>query len=472
MPPWLDEGPEHGEPVTPSNVVQMNVGKRPPSPHGGLLHLGDHVELGRGLVARLRAGSETVFTSGGWWRFDGGRGVWTEFRREEVDGMTIGYSGSKVNGEKKALKMRASDVNGVRKVAEVIADSPGHFDEALPGIAFSNGFALVSNDGVRMVGHASAHRARHAYPFAFAERDDCRFRSFLVDCFEGDEDADAKIQIIREFIGACIIGKATQFQLALVMKGEGSNGKGVCMSAIEKCMPENSVVAIPPQRMGDQYYRARIAAKLLNVVSELPEADIIDSESFKAVISGDTIEARNPTEKPFSHRPIAGHIYACNRLPGTTDQSEGFWRRFVVMNFGRKFEVNAGFSAGIVEDFAATVCWALTGVPELMKRGRYEPPPSSATMKREWRLSSDQVALFLDEGYEAASDEWIKAKDLYGTYKAWASENGHRAMAANKFGERMGLLGHKPHKMNFGNVYHVKRKPGALTEDKPWSWNG
>lgn len=438
---------------------------------GSALARGDHVELGRLLLGELVATAPTTHTSGAWWQYETERGVWGELRAEELDRITVERAGSVVRNEKKRLKLRASDVNGARKIAETLAASPGHFDDALPGVAFSNGFALVSADGVRLAGHAPGHRARHAYDFPLSLQSECAFSRFLQGCFEGEEDSENKVRTIREFIGACIVGQATRFQTSLVLVGSGSNGKGVTTQAIEACMPPGSVVAVPPQRMSGEYYRARLAGKLLNSVSELPEQDIIDSDTFKAIISGDTIEARNPTEKPFSYRPIAGHIYACNRLPGTTDQSHGFWRRFIVLKYGKTFAVDSGFSEGIIADVAGTVGWALAGVPELLARARFDVPVSSDALKREWRMSSDQVAVFFEETLEPSADEWIQSRELYRLYKEWATENGHRAMASNKFGERMHLLGYPARHTRTGNVYDVRKRIGS-DDGRAWSWNG
>jgi P4 family phage/plasmid primase-like protien len=189
---------------------------------------------------------------------------------------------------------------------------------------------------------------------------------------------------------------------------------------------------------------------LLNIVSELPEADILDSESWKAMVAGDTTTGREIRKEPFSFKPVAGHVYSANRLPGTTDQSHGFWRRLLVVQFNRVFaerEQDPDLADRIVQsDHRAVVAWALIGASRVLKIGHYTVPRSSAKALDKWRAHADQVRAFVDDWTSRLlPDEPLhmgtQAEVLYKAYRTWAQENGHRPVASNTFGERMCLLG-------------------------------
>jgi hypothetical protein len=50
---------------------------------------------------------------------------------------------------------------------------------------------------------------------------------------------------------------------------------------------------------------------------------------------------------------------------------------------------------------------------------------------------------------------------LYATYSTWCTNNGHRALASNRFAERMQGLGLGARRTNRGAVYPVARVTGG-----------
>jgi P4 family phage/plasmid primase-like protien len=415
------------------------------------LERGDHVELGERLVMHLRAKSPTVFTDGRFYRYAPERGVFELVSPAELSQIVQGFAGAKIRGAKRPLAIRASDVGGGIKLGSDQASEPDFFEEAPRGVAFVGCFVEVMPDKIVQHEHSPKHRARFAYPFGFQPdaRPD-RLLGFFAEVFRGDADADQKVALFQEYVGASMLGLATKFQRVIVKIGAGSNGKGVLAKIAEGCMPPGSVCAIPPQDMGQEYRRALLAGKLLNVVSELPEAEILDSESWKAIVAGDTTTGREIRQAPFSFRPIAGHLYSANRLPGTTDQSHGFWRRILVMAFLRIFaehEQNPNLADEIIAaESPAIVSWLLRGAQRLLAQGQYTVPQSARVALEKWRTQADQVRAFVDAWCTPLPDgaprtSGTPAEQLYRAYRSWAAENGHKSLASNTFGERMRLLG-------------------------------
>jgi putative DNA primase/helicase len=429
---------------------------------------GDHVELGAALLSKLRARGEVVFAEGRLYQFDPPQGLFVPINAAEESRIVQGFAGAAIEASGKPLKVDASDVRGAATLAHDSASDPDFFATAASGLAFANGFVRVSADRITLEPHRAAHRARVGLPFDFIENAPTSFWSkFVGDLFAGDDDADAKANCLQEFAGAALLGIATRFQIALILLGEGANGKSEFIKATMASMPEGSCVAIPPQDWGQEYRRALLANKRLNIVSELPEADILSSEAFKAVISGDAITGRHIREAPFTFTPIAAHLFASNRLPGTTDHSDGFWRRPVVLRFNRVFK-----GADAVPDIAAKIVaaerpgivrWMLEGARRLLAAGRYTVPASSATEIAEWRRNADPVALFLAECARdhLVASEGVTAALLYLHFRTWAERNGHRAMSSTKFGMRMRSLGKGSVHTKSGKRYPVALVTGG-----------
>jgi len=151
-------------------------------------------------------------------------------------------------------------------------------------------------------------------------------------------------------------------------------------------MPAGTTSAIAPQDWAQEYRRAMLVGKHLNAVGELPEREIIASEAFKAIVTGDPIVGRIIRESPMTFRPKAGHYFAANRLPGTSDQTEGFWRRFVVLTFNRNLKDDPTRDPEIVSklltELPEIVSWLLEGAARLIRAKAYTIPSSHHAASR------------------------------------------------------------------------------------------
>jgi P4 family phage/plasmid primase-like protien len=434
---------------------------------------GDHVEIALHTLAELEGeGAPVIFDYGSMHRFDEALGLWSPLDEATVSRVIQSFAGVAIQGEKKPLRIRAGDVSGATRLAAHRVARPGFFAEAPRGLAFANGFVSVSAEGIgELRPHSPDNRARLGYAFAY-ERGPApmRWLQFLDGVFRDDADKQEKILLVQEFFGASLVGIAPTFQRCFVALGDGENAKSKLGDIILAAMPAGSTCAIPPQAFEQEYRRAMLAGKRLNFVSELPEAEIIASESFKAIIDGSTITGRAIREAPFDFRPVAGHYYAANKLPGTNDQTHAFWRRFIVVTFNRCFEGDPARDPLVAEkiiaaELPAIVVWLLDGAARMLRQGEYTIPASHHEAIAKWRRGADQVALFLDERTTGSNEprpslegpnDWTAASILYDEFVRWADRNRHRPMASNKFGTRMSDLKRAPHKTKRGAYYPVR----------------
>lgn len=457
------------------------------------LERGDHAELAEKLLQQLRTKGDlidigegpvhndpprpVVFADGTLYLYDRGRHVFAVVDVAEQRARVLGMAGHPVKTTKgtKPLHVRRADAVGVTQSAWDLAADPTFFVDAPRGIMFADAFVRVTAHGIEVEHPAPEHRARYAYPFQYEPTPrPKRWLGFLADVFSGDADGAAKAFLLQEFGGACLLGEAWRYQRAIVMVGAGSNGKKVTTDVFARAMPPGSTVAIPPQQWGDQYRLAMLAGKHLNAVGELPEYDIISSETFKGVITGDMTTGRHIREAPFPFAPIAGHMFAANKLPGTVDHTHGFWRRFAMLQFNRVFaegESNRSLADEIIaSDLPHIVSWFVEGARRLLAQGDYTIPASSAAALAEWRQRADQVATYVQEcTHELGADEptktGAKPKALYQDYRLWAADNGHKPLNAQNFADRMKLLGLPTAKVHEGWFYRVQILPKHVDRD-------
>ncbi|MDP3768320.1 MAG: phage/plasmid primase, P4 family, partial [Dehalococcoidia bacterium] len=431
----------------------------------------DHPELAHRCLRDLRVGGEEaiIYAEGAFHRFTEASCLWEPISDPEVQRVLASYSGAQLTRgtRTREVSLSHSDVRGATRMAQALAADPTFFDRPPVGVAFRNGFLRIGDDGaVQLEALTRDHRARTYLPYDYDPNARAvTWERFLRECFRGDGDVEERVAFLQEFVGACLVGEATRYQKVLLLTGEGANGKGKFCDTVERLFPLSRVSHVKPQDLGQAYDRAALVGVLLNLVAEIPEADILAAASFKEIVTGDTVNARNPHERVISFRPIAGHIYSANSLPGTVDYSYAFFRRFEVIHWSRTFagpDRDVFLSEKIAPDLPAIAAWALEGAQRLRKRGAYAPPPSSAEALQQWRHDVDAVAHFLRTCCErtAAGGEGTAVDMFHSALKLWLQSNSYRPLNTHTVAKRLARLGIRPE----GDRYPIRllRAPAMI----------
>ena len=425
---------------------------------------GDEVEIAGALVEALTADGDLVHSEGEFYQYDASSGLFEIVQREELSRTVQQFAGRLIIGRdgSRVLRISRGIVDGALRLGADRISNPSFFDGAPRGVAFRNGFVTVTREGIEVEPNGPSNRARTALPFDYDPCARCeRFDQFQDEVFLGDEDATDKKAALAEFAGACLLGLATAYARAIVLLGPGRNGKSVFIDILLALFPESARAAVPPQVFESDYHRALLAGKLINSVAELPRADILRGEAFKAIVAGDIVTARQIYRPPITFRPRAGHVMAANQLPLSDDLTVAFWERVLIIQFNRIFaqhERDKTLTRRIVgTELPGVAAWALRGAEALLRRGDqggFTEPSSHAGTLAAWRLRADQVRQYLGERTRPTTDPRLRvqARWLYADYREWAKDNGHKQLSNPTFGERVNALGIrrvKPHSQAF-----------------------
>ena len=338
--------------------------------------------------------------------------------------------------ETKYLNAKHSLCTAVEAKSRIMATRSDFHDARARGLAFSDGF-FCSVRG-EILPHSPSHRATVSMGIAFPAHSDAPvWEQTLRETLSADD-----AQTLEEYLGICLLGRATEFQRALFMTGHGSNGKSTIVDAATRCFPDESICHVSPHHLASQraeYHLMEIRGRLINVVSEVSDRELRDASSYKSLVSGDPTSGRPPFGQVCRFRPVAGHVFVCNRLPSTSDSSDGFWRRAIVINFERQFtgqSVDPTRPMRLAAERSGITARLIAAGLNAIERGTIAISTTATESAREWRIASTPVLAFL---IEIAPDMFgrIAFGDLYKKYKNWAEENGRGVMNSNNFAQEL-----------------------------------
>ena len=400
---------------------------------------GDQAEVALVLLDDLtafgskeRAYQRCIYADGDLYLYEDG--IFQKQPHDELTTRVAAYAGHAVGTKGKALNVSETFCRGAVKIAYANRSQPEFFMNAPHGIAFSDKFVQAKDGDIKVSEHRLEHGARVKFDFDYRPGlPPRRFLAALSRWFIHNPEKDDFIACVQEHLGACLFGFAPHYSRALILRGDGNDGKSQLGKVYEGLFPEGAVSNVAPQDMHREYDRAALAGSLANVCYELPEGDLLDAAPCKAIVAGDKIKARQPYRPVFWLKPRAGHLFICNTLFKTKDFTRAFSRRWIILDFTAPIGTVEGdvdvadFATELLrEERAAIACWAIEGAKRLLANGEYTIPEASHTAVAEWLNQSNNVAQYAAEQLVVVvllSDEkGLDGPAIYDDYKHWIKD--------------------------------------------------
>jgi phage/plasmid-associated DNA primase len=308
--------------------------------------------------------------------------VWT-FKSKVWKGTTMDTIRSELGEIYKSQRLCKNGAS-YRQVADLVLlqnVQQDFFQQAKPGLNCLDGFYVVEDGKINKKPQLQEHYQRHYYEVAPRQMDTPLFRSLLGSmAYESQE-------LLQEFIGVCLFKLATKYQKAMLLYGDPSSGKSTLLNLLDKIFAPY-VSNVEPRKMWEDYHIARLPRMLINIRAELPGTRSIDSEHFKAIISGDRIAAREVAKPVFEFRPIAGHIFSANVLPTVANPETAFWRRWLLTEWTRQKDIvdDVNLVEKIHEkELEGVFWWALMGAERVINNGGYSKSKTHERLLDQWK---------------------------------------------------------------------------------------
>lgn len=416
--------------------------------------------------------SPIVFAEDHLWRYRPKLGIWKRLTDAEehqavhcLDGANVAGS----DGKCRRLTVSAAMVNGIVGELKTIhgVAVPDHFDSAASGIQFSDGFLSFGGMAPELLPSDPDHRARYAYPWAY--RDvvrPVRFLEALSQWFHGAPDAAERVRALQEFSGVCLIGRATHFQKCVFSKdsGTGNSGKSTFAKILSAAMPPDSVVSVALQDFNEQN-RAMLAGALLNLISDMPEDDIKESAHFKKGVDGGQLHAKSVYSRPFNFSPICGYYVDANGFPRCVDNSESWYRRFIIVGFPNRFGTEPGdlpmvrgLEAIIARDeLPGVVKWMLEGAARAIAQDGITHPQSHFAELDAWRRESNVVASWVHEETREVNGFGMTKAEAFRHFNAWRRTCEFKPLPAKDFHRDLTRLVGQPRTLDGYKRYSIER---------------
>lgn len=263
------------------------------------------------------------------------------------------------------------------------------------------------------------------------------FNEWVSDVLGDDEDV---VRHLWEIIGYTLM-TGNPLQKIFLFHGPGGNGKGTLLRVLRRMLGRENYSSISlHQLVEDRFATSGLYGKIANISGDLSSKFLADPQILKEISGGDSIAASRKFGHSFEFEPYAVPIFANNDYFRTNDTSDGWRRRWEVVEFNRKVDGTRPFDERLLlEDAPGIFNLAMDGLRRLMTRGRFDPPASARAATQQLHDAADPFMLWLDEdaAVYVGDDQSAPTSDVYGRYSRWCRRNGYSALASGPFGQRL-----------------------------------
>jgi P4 family phage/plasmid primase-like protien len=273
-----------------------------------------------------------------------------------------------------------------------------------------------------------------------------RFDAFLAEVVPADV-----VPVVWELIGYLMLS-GNPLHKAIMLMGTGRNGKGTLLRAIVALLGVRNVTAASLHDLtSTRFTTATLYGKLANIAGDIDATYLESTAIFKAITGQDQISAEHKGRDRFEFTPWAVPVFSANEIPPSADTSTGYLSRWLPIPFPNSFvgREDRDLDAKLAAELPGIAAKAIPALRVLMARGEFARPASVTAALDEFARRVDQVRSWLadccepipPQPHDPASHPFVPRTTIYEAYRRWCNRDGHRAMAASKFYDRLGGAG-------------------------------
>lgn len=252
------------------------------------------------------------------------------------------------------------------------------------------------------------------------------------------------IPTLYEWFGYSMI-PSTRYEKALILTGSGANGKSKFLELYQLFLGNKHVSNVALQDLeNNRFTVAQLQGKLANVYSDISSQGMEKTDAFKTVTSGDRITAEYKGTQGFEFTPFARLTFSANELPRTTDLSDGYFRRLLIVDFPNKFGVNGlkkdphiMDKLSTEEELSGLLNIALEGLRRLESNGTFTENESTIKGIEKYKRDVNPMISFLEECCTLEEEAVASKKELYETYVQWSHNSGLKPLGKIRFYRRL-----------------------------------
>jgi len=236
-------------------------------------------------------------------------------------------------------------------------------------------------------------------------------------------------QTLQEFTGFTVGERNYKYQMALMLLGDGGNGKTTWLNVLIALLGESNCAHESLQYlMINRFALGQLFGKLANIYDDLPSLALRNVGFFKMLTGEGTLTAEFKFQDRFPFKNYAKMVFTCNVIPPCPEDTAAFFRRWIIINFPNCFigreDPDLTEKLTTPEELSGILNWALDGLDRLHKNKRFTLTGTVEEVRARYLASAEPVKSFAENRLEVAEGNKISKDVVYQAYRDYCKKLG------------------------------------------------
>jgi putative DNA primase/helicase len=267
-------------------------------------------------------------------------------------------------------------------------------------------------------------------PWAYDPDAECEaWEKFISESVE-----NGKQDLLQEYVGYCLLRGEYPYAKALMLLGDGRNGKTTFLDVVEKLLgSENTMNADLSELAGGRFSAYRLEGKLANINADIEDDEITATSMFKNMTGGDSFQVEQKYGDPYDHQNSAKLIFASNSIPSVDTQEHAFYRRWLLVQFPHTFttrdddgnpDADPELASKLEAEMEGILAWAVEGYQRLLaNNGQFTNAMTPEEVREEWYSYANPMAEFCRNYlYEDANERFTPTAEIFEAYEQFMED--------------------------------------------------
>jgi len=275
-------------------------------------------------------------------------------------------------------------------------------------------------------------------PWDIGETDETPIMDKLITEWVGDK----YLKTAYEIIAYCCLAEYP-IHLIFCLVGSGRNGKSKFLGLIHKFIGKDNICSTELDVLLDSRFESfKLFKKLVCSMGETNFGVLKKTSILKKLTGQDLIGFEFKNKKPFDDYNYAKIIISSNSLPVSEDTSEGFYRRWLILDFPNTFKEGKDILQTIPEVEYSNLAKKVTKIlPKLLKDGSFTNQGTIKERMQRYIMASNPLSYFLENYCEKDHSRFIRYGELYNIYRQYLNYIKKRRVNHKEFQDVLALEG-------------------------------
>jgi P4 family phage/plasmid primase-like protien len=254
----------------------------------------------------------------------------------------------------------------------------------------------------------------------------------------------ADVPQIYELIGYCL-WRNYPIAVSVCFLGDGSNGKSTLLELLTTFLGKENISTREIDVLSSNRFAvADLYGKYANIAADLPDKPLQYTGTFKMLTGGDMLTAEFKFKQGFPFRNYAKLIFSANKLPETNDDTDAFFRRWLLPVFPNTFSgKNAKSKAALLaelttdEELSGLLNKALEGLKRLKEKGMFSNAPTVEELRAIYTAKSSPVRAFVNDCVDILPDGFVGKQALYEHFCEYCRGKNYPIVSEQTFKEKV-----------------------------------